>query len=59
MLTPVYVYGKDLPQSRVPSPPSLLPIDDLPAAIAITINYSFVTFNSSFVTVTRPLLPHE
>jgi len=40
MLTHVYVYDKDLPQSRIPSTPSLLPIRDLPAA-SITINYSF------------------
>jgi hypothetical protein len=38
---------KDLPQSRIPSTPSLLLIHDLPAA-SITINYSFVTFNDSF-----------
>jgi hypothetical protein len=50
MLTPVYVYNKDLPQSRIPSTSSLLPIRDLPAA-SITINYSFVTFNYSFVTI--------
>jgi hypothetical protein len=50
MLTPVYVYDKDLPQSRIPSTPSLLPIRDLPTA-SITINYSFVAFNYSFVTL--------
>jgi hypothetical protein len=49
MLTPVHVYDKDLPQSCIPSTPSLLPTYDFPAA-SITINYSFVTFNYSFVT---------
>jgi hypothetical protein len=57
MLTPVYVYDNDLPQSRIPSTPSLLPIHDLPAA-SITINYSFMTFNYSFVTmVSRAQVP--
>ena len=49
MPIPVYIQDTNLPQSHIPSTPSLLPFRDLPA-FSITINYSFVTFNYSFVT---------
>jgi hypothetical protein len=45
--TPVYIQNANLPPSRTPSTPSLLPTRDLPA-VSIPINYSFVTFNYSF-----------
>jgi hypothetical protein len=41
----IYIQNANLPKSRIPSTPSLLPTRDLPA-VSIPIHYSFVTLRS-------------